>query len=132
MKKLLIIAFVFSTLVVKAQVKTPNQNNKPVTNEKSSEKKTTIKGNQKPLSDSAINPIDGHNHGDTIKINVPKDNGFNPSNPKLKNSKVKTPVYNNQVTGTNAPGDVNTGISADNSMNHLPPNNATKDSTKGP
>ena len=72
-------------------------------------------------------------HRDSIKIIVPKDKSFNPSNSKLRNSKIKTPVYNNNLTGTNAPGDVNTGIPADNS-NHRPTGNAAldklKDSTK--
>lgn len=52
---------------------------------------------------------------DTMKMELPKSNNFDPSNPKLKNSKIKTPVYNNQLTGTNAPGDRNTGIPASTS-----------------
>ncbi len=47
---------------------------------------------------------------DTIRIMMPPENGFNPSNSKLKNSKIKTPVYDGKLTGTNAPGDANTGI----------------------
>ena len=66
---------------------------------------------------------------DSIKIIVPKDNSFNPSNSKLRNSKIKTPVYNNNLTGTNAPGDVNTGIPADNT-NHRPTGNAALDKIK--
>ena len=72
-------------------------------------------------------------HRDSIKIIVPKDNSFNPSNSRLRNSKIKTPVYNNNLTGTNAPGDVNTGIPSDNT-NHRPTVNVAldkiKDSTK--
>lgn len=65
-------------------------------------------------------------HKDTVTINIPKDKNFNPSNSKLRNSKIKTPLYNNNLTGTNAPGDVNTGIPADN-HNNRPTGNAALD-----
>ncbi|MEO6669971.1 MAG: hypothetical protein ABIN36_10875 [Ferruginibacter sp.] len=66
---------------------------------------------------------------DSIKVVIPKDKSFNPANPKLRNSKIKTPVYNNNLTGTNAPGDANTGIPADN-INHRPNTNAAMEKIK--
>jgi len=110
MKTSSFIVFVFFSLFANAQVKSPSQKtNNTITKEKPP-KKTAIKPTTGPIKDSVINSSNGHNHGDTIKIDVPKDDRFDPANPNLKNSKIKTPVYNNQLTGTNAPGDVNTGI----------------------
>jgi hypothetical protein len=129
MKTICFILFSCLNLAGYAQVK-PSQKTNDATIKEKPPKKSTIKAKQSPLADSAIKPMDGHNHGDTIKIDIPKDNSFNPSNSKLKKSKVKTPVYNNQVTGTNAPGDVNTGLPPDNTTNPAPPKNISKDSTK--
>jgi len=57
---------------------------------------------------------------DTIRIVVPKQNGFDGLNTRLHNYKMKTPMYNSMLTGTSAPGDVNTGISIDHRASNMP------------
>ncbi|MEO7524634.1 MAG: hypothetical protein ABIT58_11100 [Ferruginibacter sp.] len=70
------------------------------------------------------------------KMQLPKTVG--PSATKLNNSVFKTPVYNNTVTGTNAPGDVNTGLRPGSSGNDHEVNESLKkvranaDSARGP
>ena len=59
-------------------------------------------------------------HLDTIRIAFPKDKDFTALNTKLHYYKMKTPMYNSMLTGTNAPGDVNTGISMDCPVNSAP------------
>src|SRR6478672_871755 len=56
---------------------------------------------------------------DTIRLEMPHERRFDPANPKLRNAKVKTPLYDNQLTGTHAPGDVHSGIPA-SPGNHVP------------
>ena len=70
------------------------------------------------------------------KMQLPKTVG--PSATKLNNSVIKTPVYNNTATGTNAPGDVNTGLRPDNTLDYPQENiklnqvRASADSAKQP
>lgn len=106
---------VFSITAAHAQVKPASK----------APQKKQVRTKKTVLQDS-LTPVT--NRRDTVKIEIPKDNSFNPSSPKLKNSKIKTPLYNNQVTGTAAPGDVNTGIPpSPNSISAA--TQATKDST---
>ncbi|MFT3912277.1 MAG: hypothetical protein QM737_22815 [Ferruginibacter sp.] len=123
MKKLLFILMLFTLNSSFAQVKPVKKNNSKNIKKKTTVaiRSTTIPNKTKPFSpkdtitvpESNVNPY---------KMQLPKTAG--PSTIKLNNSVIKTPVYNNNATGTSIPGDVNTGLRPGNTMNQPPENNS--------
>ena len=100
MKKIFTFLFIVSSVTLYAQV-TP----KPSSSKKAIGRiSPAVKAAGNTKVDPAINV-----NAVPVTENVP---GSSSTNGTLNNLPVKTPIYNNQVTGTNAPGDMNTGLPA--------------------
>ena len=109
---------------------------------KASPQKANKKNSGTPAAKSKIQQVTLPNDTATVPaVNIlpaaASKKTFDPESGKINNLPVKTPVYNSMVTGTSSPGDVNTGISTNNSNapapvrgNVLTPVSMSRDSTR--